>query len=564
MTADAARERGEIMQMLAKGDVVSAITALRPRAEASDDPEDHMLLGMLAQLAIANEEASEHLQRAYRDFQSGGRPRRAAMAATALGRLYFDGLENQVVGRGWFARALRLLEREPPCVEQGYAALGLVGCSVANAQELDANAQLALDLAHRFQDSGLECKALGDWGLALVSMGRVHDGMARLEEAFTMIAGGDCRDPFVIGQVVCCLLSACDRCGDVTRAESWLLAIEKNAPRQREGPVGHTFAHCWSAFGSLLCQVGRWDEAETTLRMGLAKGETAFRHTRLETRAALAGLWIRQGRLAEAARLIDESVDRVEIMGPRTLLYLAQGRYELAAAVARQALRQLSGDQLRAAPLLLAVVEAELGLGNVEAAQDAAVQLEHLAQGSEVAAVTAQAALGLGKVAASRGDVSLATERFDAGLEALHETDWPLFRAALHLERARIHVVSTPAEAIVDAQAALSIYQRIGAPETAAAAGVLKELGVAVTVAPPPPRPLDVLSKREREVLALVAQGMSNPGIGTRLFITSKTAEHHVSNILGKLGVRNRAEAAAFAASLRISPDEGAFALSGG
>jgi DNA-binding NarL/FixJ family response regulator len=82
-----------------------------------------------------------------------------------------------------------------------------------------------------------------------------------------------------------------------------------------------------------------------------------------------------------------------------------------------------------------------------------------------------------------------------------------------------------------------------------------------VTVAPPPPRPLDVLSKREREVLGLVAQGLSNPGIATRLFITPKTAEHHVSNILGKLGLRNRAEAAAFAASLQISPDERVAAL---
>jgi hypothetical protein len=67
-------------------------------------------------------------------------------------------------------------------------------------------------------------------------------------------------------------------------------------------------------------------------------------------------------RLEEAARLIDETLDRVEIMGPRARLYLAQEKYDLAAAVARQALRQLSGDQLRAASLLLVLVEAELAL----------------------------------------------------------------------------------------------------------------------------------------------------------------------------------------------------------
>ena len=105
---------------------------------------------------------------------------------------------------------------------KGYAVIGLMGASVASAEELDACARIALELAHRFQDRNLECKALGDSGLALVSMGRIRDGMTRLDEAFTMIIAGDCKDPSVIGQVVCGMLSACDRCGDVIRAESCL------------------------------------------------------------------------------------------------------------------------------------------------------------------------------------------------------------------------------------------------------------------------------------------------------------------------------------------------------
>ncbi len=58
---------------------------------------------------------------------------------------------------------------------------------------------------------------------------------------------------------------------------------------------------------------------------------------------------------------------------------------------------------------------------------------------------------------------------------------------------------------------------------------------------------LEVLSVRELEVLALVAAGRSNPQIASALFISRKTAEHHVSNILAKLGVATRAEAAAVA-----------------
>jgi DNA-binding CsgD family transcriptional regulator len=55
------------------------------------------------------------------------------------------------------------------------------------------------------------------------------------------------------------------------------------------------------------------------------------------------------------------------------------------------------------------------------------------------------------------------------------------------------------------------------------------------------------LTDREREVLRLLARGMSNREIGTELFITPKTASVHVSNILGKLGAASRTEAAAIA-----------------
>ena len=55
------------------------------------------------------------------------------------------------------------------------------------------------------------------------------------------------------------------------------------------------------------------------------------------------------------------------------------------------------------------------------------------------------------------------------------------------------------------------------------------------------------LTERERDVLALLAKGRSNGQIGKELFISTKTASVHVSNILRKLGVTNRIEAAAYA-----------------
>src|SRR5262245_56314394 len=102
---------------------------------------------------------------------------------------------------------------------------------------------------------------------------------------------------------------------------------------------------------------------------------------------------------------------------------------------------------------------------------------------------------------------------------------------------------------------AFEILDRLGArPAATLAAERLRDLGERV------PRGLRPstrgnpagLTTRELEVLHLVAGGMTNAEVATRLFVSDKTVEHHVSRILGKLGVSNRREAARVAARLDL------------
>jgi DNA-binding NarL/FixJ family response regulator len=60
------------------------------------------------------------------------------------------------------------------------------------------------------------------------------------------------------------------------------------------------------------------------------------------------------------------------------------------------------------------------------------------------------------------------------------------------------------------------------------------------------------LTSREVEIVALLAGGLRNPEIANRLFLSAKTVDHHVSSILAKLGVRNRAEVVREAARLGL------------
>jgi DNA-binding NarL/FixJ family response regulator len=76
------------------------------------------------------------------------------------------------------------------------------------------------------------------------------------------------------------------------------------------------------------------------------------------------------------------------------------------------------------------------------------------------------------------------------------------------------------------------------------------------TAAQQPPDALSSLTEREREILALIGEGLTNREIGQRLFLAEKTVKNHISRLLAKLGVERRVQAAVIATQVHDARDE--------
>ena len=148
---------------------------------------------------------------------------------------------------------------------------------------------------------------------------------------------------------------------------------------------------------------------------------------------------------------------------------------------------------------------------------------------------------------ASGSGAEVAVTELEGAITAFTAARLPLEAAVARMRLAEIVHVVDPALAKVEARTAAESFAWLGAnTELDRATAMLRGLGGPARTGV---RRAGSLTDREEEVLALVSHGLSNPQIAERLYISRKTASHHVSNVLAKLGVQNRAEAAAWAAT---------------
>jgi DNA-binding CsgD family transcriptional regulator len=223
---------------------------------------------------------------------------------------------------------------------------------------------------------------------------------------------------------------------------------------------------------------------------------------------------------------------------------LARGDGNGAGRLLEHRWRTLANHRMRRAVALDVLVDAHLAIGDVDGAAAVASRLDAIAGGAGDV-LTAVSAAANGRVAAGIDDTGMALACLEDAASRFADLGMPYETSRARFDLARLLISDLPDVAEAHARAALDGFNRLGAALDAdRVAAFLRSHGI---VARTGPKGVDALTVREQEVLRLLANGMSNPEIANRLYVSRKTAAHHVSNILAKLSVTNRAAAAAYA-----------------
>lgn len=539
MTEDVATLIDEGRAALARCDWARAQVSFEAALERDQTPDGLDGLGQALYWQGRYPQALEHRERAYALYRQRGEPRRAAFVAVQLAQLHGLLYGNGAAVSGWLGHARRLLDERDECPEHGWVALFEAAIASAPADRARF-AATALEVGRRFDDPALEFDALGYLGKARVETGAVQEGVQLVDEAVAAVSSGVVADPWAAGEIYCTLFHVCELTVDVRRAESWLDAVDGYVDRTGELPISGI---CRMHYGGVLTAAGRWAEAEHQLEASLEIYRGTYRGTAFEPLLRLADLRIRQGRLEEAERLLRGHEERAEALLPRVRLLLANGEPEVARSI--MARRLPPGGSVALAPAMALAVDVALACGAHDEAAQRAESLHEAAVGSGLASISGLAARARGRIAAAVGDLESASDHFDAALVALGEAELPHELAATRRDIAELLADEDPEVARSEARNALESFQRIGARRDAdATAQLLRRLG---ETGRPWPRTDGALTDRQQEVLDLLAEGLSNAQIAERLYISPRTVEHHVSNILAALDLSSRTEAAAFA-----------------
>ena len=320
-------------------------------------------------------------------------------------------------------------------------------------------------------------------------------------------------------------IDACKRVRDLTRAAEW---CKRTSAIARRFDDRFMFAVCRVHHADVLMWQER-GEAERELATAADLFRAVGSGKEIDSVVRLAELRRRQGRVDEAAELLEDCVGHRLYDLHVGQLKLDAGAPGAASACASRFLRRVGkGDQFARVPGLELLVLASAQVGDIEAATRAATEIRATAGLVRTPPFIGSALLAEGHVAAARGEHALARARLEDAANSFLEAGAP-FEAA-QATRALAATLRVLGEEPLSRQA----------DERARSA--LSDLGVA---APLRSCGYGVLSRRECEVLRLVAQGHSNDEIAAVAVLSVRTVERHVANVYAKLRLSGRSARAA-------------------
>ena len=505
--------------------------------EGQLDAEDLERLGVAAYMVGKDDACEQAWIAAHHEWLCRGEPERSARCAfwQALG-LFFRG--DLAPAMGWVARGGRLLKgSDRDCVEQAWLRM-----LTALPQLFDGDAEVyrsfleAEQTAERLADGDATTFARLCRGYSLILQAQVPQGMALLDEVMVSVTADEIA-PMLAGIAYCQIIDLCHAVFDLRRATEWTAALTRWCDSQPD--IVPFRGNCLVHRCELFQLHGAWKDAQESARQACEW---------------LAGppTWDALGsayyQLAEIQRLCGEfeeaegSYRRASLAGRdpepgMSLLYVEQGRIDLAVPAIRRALDEAE-DPTSRSRLLPACVEVLLEADDVTGARVAADELAGIAAQLDAVYLNALAAQASGAVLLAEGDPRVALTTLRVAHQSWNDLDAP-HQAA----RVRMLIGAACRELGDGASAEL---------EFEAARGMLAELGAGpdlerldrLTGRSRSPGPL---SRRESEVLRLVATGKTNQAIATELSISEKTVKRHVSSIFTKLRLSSRAEATAYA-----------------
>ena len=534
---------------LARGDWEGAADLYRAAIERQETAQAQEGLSWAAWWMADEVLTFEARIRAFQLYRAAGRPGDAARLAAWIAADFREFRGEQAAAMGWIRRAGSFLEGQKESANHGWVAL--LEADLALNFERDTTGALPLceqaaRIGREHGVSDLEAVGLAQGGVCHVTEGRVEEGMRCLDEAVAIASAGDLHLPITEGWAFCCLIAACDGIGDFKRTAEW--AVHTRRFSERWG-ARQLVGVCRVSYGSVLATQGDWPAAEVELTSALDDLRSTRPGMASGGLARLGELRGRQGRDEEAAELFEKAGVAGQIgLG---VLELDRGRPEQALAMAERALRRIPEPAiLERLPAQELAAQSLLAAERVEEAGEIVAAIRETARTVDTPYTRARASLLAAQHSLTCGDSESGRRCAEDAVDGFQESSAPYDTAHARLQLARsLAAVGWDEQAEAERRAALRTFEELGAKRDAErAVEPLPSAEEAPTTPGADSSEPPELTKREIEVLRLVADGKGDAEIAEELVLSSHTVHRHVANIRTKLGQPSRAAAVAYAA----------------